>query len=183
MTVKDEMGNVIERYEVNEAQEKHGSYESFIDGVLVERATYKDGKLNGKRNMFHKNGQVEIDENYINDQLTGTYTTYYEDGTVSQEANYINGKMEGMIKSYYKSGQLREEVLMVDNNENGPFKEYHENGKLKWEGAFLNGDNEFGLLKEYNESGELIKKMMCDSMARCTTIWTMEKGDIKIERS
>ena len=67
---------------------------------------------------------------------------------------------------------------MKDNNENGPFKEYYPNGNIHWEGNYLNGDNEFGILNEYNEQGELIKKMDCDSMAVCKTIWTKENGDI-----
>lgn len=183
VTVKDEAGHISEKYQVNENEEKNGTYESYIDGVLVEKSLYKNGKLNGKRTLFHKNGQIEIDENYIDDQLTGTYKSYYEDGTLSQEANYIDGKMEGVLKTYFNSGTLKEEVMMVDNNENGPFKEFHENGKLSWEGTYLNGDNEFGLIQEYNDQGALIKKMMCDSMARCTTIWTIETGDIKSDKS
>lgn len=183
VTVKDDQGQLSEKYQVNEAQQKHGIYESYLSGVLLERADYNNGKLNGKREMFYPNGNVEINENYLNDQLTGTYKSYFEDGTLSQEANYLNGMMEGLIKTYYPDGSLKEEVMMIANNENGPFKEYHKNGQVKWEGQYLNGDNEFGELKEYNEAGELIKKMTCDSMARCTTTWTIEKGEIKTDKS
>ncbi len=183
VTVKDDQGQLTEKYQVNETGQKHGTYESYLNGILLEKAEYQNDKLNGKRQMFYKSGQLEIDENYINGQLTGTYKSYFEDGALSQEANYLNGMMEGLIKTYYPEGNLKEEVMMVANNENGPFKEFHKNGKLKWQGRYLNGDNEFGLLQEYNEGGELIKKMTCDSMARCTTIWTIEKGDIKTDRS
>ena len=115
---------------------------------------------------------------YDHDMIVGPYKTYFEDGTLSQEATYVNGMMQGDLKTYYKSGKIKEVVTMRDNEENGPFQEYYESGKIKWEGQFLNGDNEFGLLKNYNETGELVKKMMCDSLAVCTTIWTLEKGDI-----
>lgn len=67
---------------------------------------------------------------------------------------------------------------MVNNEENGPFTEYHENGQKAWEGTFLNGDNEYGLLQQYDEAGTLIKKMNCDSLGVCTTIWTLKDGDI-----
>ena len=87
--------------------------------------------------------------------------------------------MQGLIKSYYPEGPLKEEVTMVDNEENGPFTEYYKDGTKEWEGTYLNGDNEFGLLKHYNDKGVLIKKMMCDSLAICSTIWTLEGGDVK----
>lgn len=175
---KDDAGQMTEKYKVNENGERHGIYEGYVDGVLTEKATYKNGKLNGSRTLYYPSGQVEIEENYEDDLIVGTYTTFFLDGKTSQQATYISGMMQGSLKTYYKSGQLREEVKMVDNQENGPFTEYHENGQLKWEGQFLNGDNEYGLLKNYNEEGALIKKMECDEQGVCTTIWTIEKGDI-----
>jgi len=177
--IKDQEGRVQEKYAVNQDSLKHGDYSSYINGTLVEQAQYVNGKLNGPRKLFHTNGEVEIEENYKNGVIAGLYKSYYYNGVIAQEANYVNGKMEGNLKTYYKEGALKEEVTMVDNNENGPFKEYYESGQLKWEGQFLNGDNEFGLLKNYNDKGELIKKMMCDSLGVCATVWTLEEGDIQ----
>ena len=178
VTIKDDAGKIAEKYAVNEAGTKHGPYESYINGVLVEKSNYQNDKLHGSRILYHTNGAVEIEENYDNDVIVGSYKTYFHTGVLAQEAMYTNGVMQGILKSYYEDGSLKEEVTMVNNEENGPFKEYHENGKIAWEGQFLNGDNEFGLLKNYDESGVLIKKMMCDSLAICTTIWTLEKGNV-----
>lgn len=36
------------------------------------------------------------------------------------------------------------------------------------------GNNEFGLIKEYDETGQLIRKMMCDDRAICTTTWSID---------
>lgn len=177
--IKDPEGRVQEKYKVNQDSLKHGDYSSYINGTLIEQAQYSSGVLQGPRKMFHTNGAIEIEEHYDKGVIVGPYKTYYFDGTLAQEANYIKGMMQGTLKTYYKEGALKEEVTMVDNNENGPFKEYHASGQLKWEGQFLNGDNEFGLLQNYNEAGELIKKMMCDSLGVCATIWTKEDGDIQ----
>lgn len=178
ITNKDEKGRITEKYAVNKDNQKHGAYSSYINGALVSKATYKNDKLHGLRTIYHPNGEIEIEENYENDVLVGAYKSYHNNGQLAQEANYVQGVLQGLLKTYYKDGKIKEEVTMVDNDENGPFKEYHPNGKIMWEGQFLNGDNEFGLLKNYNEAGELIKKMMCDSLGVCATIWTIEEGDL-----
>ena len=179
VVIKNEKGEIQEQYLINEAKQKHGLYQSFINGVKIEEANYQNDKLNGKRTLFHTNGSIEIEEQYVNNVMVGPYKAYYHTGVLSQEANYKEGMMQGLLKTYYNSGELKEEVTMVDNQENGPFKEYFKNGKIKWKGQFLNGDNEFGLLEEFNEEGELIKKLLCDSLARCSTIWTLENGEIE----
>ena len=176
---KDEKGNITEQYSITEDSLKHGEFLSYIDGVLVEKANYDKGQLHGVRRLYHPNGEIEIEENYDKDQITGSYKLFFEDGTLAQETQYTDGALQGVIKSYYPEGALKEIVTMVDNEENGPFKEYYKNGSLEWEGQYLNGENEFGLLKHYNDKGVLIKKMMCDSQAICSTIWTLEGGDVK----
>ncbi len=178
ITVKDDQGNITEKYAVNDQNQKHGSYESYINNTLIEKANYQNGKLDGLRQLFHTNGAVEIEEQYQNDLMIGVYKNYDHKGKLILEAPYENGVMEGMLKTYYPDGTLKEEVTMVNNEENGAFTEYHSNGQIKWKGQFLNGDNEFGLLQEFNEAGTLIKKMECDSLAVCKTIWTINKGDI-----
>jgi antitoxin component YwqK of YwqJK toxin-antitoxin module len=175
---KDEKGNIAEQYSITEDSLKQGEYIAYVDGVLYEKALYNRGQLQGKRLIYYPDGAVEIEENYDKDQIIGSYKTFFEDGTLAQEAQYINGVMQGPIKSYHPNGILKEVVTMVDNEENGPFKEYYEDGTLEWEGQYLNGDNEFGLLQHYNVEGVLDKKMMCDSQAICSTIWTLADGDV-----
>ena len=177
--IKDENGNVIERYHLNEQEQKHGAYSAYnASGEVTETANYSNDKLEGERKVYTADGNLEILENYKNNIMEGPYTVYHPNGQVSFEAEYTNGVLNGTTKSYNKDGSLKEEVTFSMNEENGPFKEYYANGNLEWEGTYLNGDNEFGLLKKYDESGELVKKMMCDSMAICRTIWTKADGDI-----
>ena len=181
--IKDGNGMVVETYFVDEASKKHGEYKKFDDqGNLIELAHYSNGKLNGKRTLYYENGQIEIEEEYAKDVMAGPYKVYHKNGALDIEASYIKGQMQGVLKKYSDQNQLIEEVTFVDGEENGVFKEYHENGKVKWEGTYLNGDNEFGLLKEYDATGQLIKKMMCDSLAVCRSIWTIKDGDIPLKK-
>ena len=111
--------------------------------------------------------------------MNGPYIEFYPNGDTLLKTQYSNGVLSGIFTKYYASGQIEETVTFANNDENGPFYEYYENGILHWEGSYLNGDNEFGLLTEYNTEGVILKKMMCDSLAMCRSIWTLEKGDIK----
>lgn len=174
--VKDDDGNLLEKYQVDKEGTRNGSYESYYEGRLVSKANYKEGIESGKRVIFYDNGSPEIEENYKNGALEGEYKVFYETGELKLISNYQNNTIQGQVKKYYTSGQLMEDVLFVDNEENGPFMEYWENGNLKWEGTYKDGDNEFGELKKYNEEGIVIRKLMCDSLAVCRTFWTID-GD------
>lgn len=95
-----------------------------------------------------------------------------------QTGSYTDGVLDGQVISYFEDGTKRESVTFLNNTENGPFTEFHENGKKHWEGTYRNGDNEYGLLIEYDTLEKIIKKMDCDSLGMCRTIWSKEKGDI-----
>jgi len=179
VVLKNPAGQIIEKYFIDKDSLRHGENLAFFDnGSLKEKALYAQGVLDGQRQLFFPNGQTQIIENYVAGHMHGNYEVYYESGLLLLKQNFRMDTLEGISRKYYENGQLEEEVMFADNLENGPFKEYYENGLLHWEGQYLNGDNEFGLLKEYDDMGELIKKMMCDSLAICRTIWTLKEGDI-----
>jgi len=177
--VKEDIGELSKLYFID----KHGRIQGefltmYQDGTIMEKANYKDDMMEGERILYNEKGELEIKEFYKNGILDGPFKTYYSNGAIQFEADYNQGILEGKTTKYYQSGEKMEEVLFVENKEEGPFVEFYENGNKKWEGVYHNGDNELGLLLNYNEEGELVKKMMCDSMAICQTIWTIDLGDI-----
>lgn len=179
-----ENGQLMESFAVDKNGIKNGTYEAFYDdGVLYEKATYKEGKLIGKRILHFTNGQPEIVEHYNEKgELDGPYITYYKNGQIKAEKTYKKNKLEGKVLVYYENGKLFEEVYFKDSQENGPFTEYFENGKVQWKGTYLNGPNEFGELEEFDSTGILIKKMMCDSFAICRSTWKIENYDQKYKQ-
>ncbi len=177
--VEDEDGNILEKFEITKDSIRNGTYQAFYEyGALLEECTYKMGKLEGVRKLYYPNGNIEIEEHYIDGKMNGEYKVFHESGPLELIQLYEMDNLRGESLKYYENGQLAERVVFVNGEENGQFQEYHPNGELQWEGEYLNGDNEVGLLKEYNEEGELIKKMMCDSLSVCRTIWTLKQGDI-----
>jgi len=178
-----ENGSTKEIYAVNDEGQKNGVYKLFReDGTLQEESNFKKDQLVGQRKIYFQDGkQIEILENYKDGILEGEHVDYYESGGKLIVSNYVDGKMNGLLTKYYEDGKVMETVTFKDNMEMGPFKEYYANGQVQWEGNFLNGDQEFGLLTQFDESGSMIKKMMCDSLGVCQTIWTPEKGDIELK--
>lgn len=179
--VKDENGNIKEKYYLDKDSLKFGTYTSYDEkGNIFEESHFKNGVLNGERIIFFPSGEKEIVENYENGIFNGPYSTFYNNGQLNLVANYIEGDMEGLVKRYYDTGELMEEVSFVNSEENGPFKEYYKNGTVKWIGEYENGDNEIGIIQSFNEEGELIKKMNCGKYLgdyMCQTIWTVEEGE------
>jgi antitoxin component YwqK of YwqJK toxin-antitoxin module len=178
--VKDENGNVIEKYTRRKTDfAKQGMYQAFSpEGTLMEEANYVNDTLDGERRLYHENGKVQIKEQYDQGQFVGAYQTFYENGQMELEGTYTEGAMNGEWKRYYENGQLMEVVQFENNQENGPFIEYHDNGNLKAKGAYLDGDKEHGLLELFDEQGELERKMDCDK-GICRTIWTRDSVNVQ----
>lgn len=184
VTTTYENGSTMEVFKVNKEGQKNGLYRLYReDGTLAEESNFDKDQLSGKRRVYFEDGiQVEIEELYKENEMDGEHFVFYPSGAKLIESNFTAGKMNGLLIKYFEDGQIMESVTFKDNVETGPFKEYYANGQVQWDGVYLDGDKEFGLLKQYSEEGALIKKMMCDSLGVCQTIWTPEKGDISPEK-
>lgn len=177
--IKNEQGVVIESYKIDTDSLKQGESRSYDDeGKIFDVSNFVNGKLSGKRTIYYKSGTIDTEENYDNGVLNGNYTQYYENGNVMQRGSYNHGVLEGVVITNFENGTKKETVTFKNNIEEGPFVEYHDNGKKQWEGTYRNGDNEYGLLTEYDTLENIIKKMDCDSLGMCRTVWTKEEGDI-----
>ena len=172
-------GSIYEEYTTNDEGAKEGEYKRYYEnGSIAEISVYKNDILNGKRKFFFANGNLEQEEDWINNKLTGKKVVYYDTGEKYVEAEYDSSMIVGVFKKFYKNGQVQEEVTFEKDLENGPFTEYYESGAIKWKGQYLNGDNEFGIIENYDEQGSLIKKLECDSMKICKTIWHRDSLNI-----
>ena len=173
-----ENGTLESEYSIDEDSLKHGTFVRYFDsGVKAEESNFVHGKQDGQRILYYLNGNKESEGTYVNGELHGKKLVYYDSGELMIDSDYEHSEVVGVFKKYYKNGNLLEEVTFENDLENGPFKEYYEDGTIKWKGQYLNGDNEFGIIEHYNEAGELIKKLECDSMKICKTIWEANTED------
>lgn len=170
---RNQEGQLVRSFSIDKDSLKQGDFMSYYsDGKSIyEHSQYVNDRLHGIRTLYYDNGNKEIVESYTNGVLNDSLLVYYADGQLKLIQKYTHGVLEGQAFKYYPDGTLQEEIWFSENLENGPFKEYYPNGNIKWTGHYKDGDNERGELLFYNENGQLAKKLFCDSLSICRTIW------------
>jgi antitoxin component YwqK of YwqJK toxin-antitoxin module len=81
---------------------------------------------------FYDKEKTKVEEEYfiMNGKIEGIYKLYHENGQLCSEVNYIDGKREGIFKSYYQNGQLYVEVNYIDGKRDN--LSYKFSRKEKW---------------------------------------------------
>lgn len=107
---------------------------------------YVNGKLNGVRKVFYKNGKIAEEANYKKGIKEGIYKNYTEDGIMLEESNYKNGQYDGLAifrgpdnqiagKGLFKNGkkvgvwQLLQKSKLVEVNMNKQGKKFQKREK------------------------------------------------------
>ncbi|NBL64365.1 hypothetical protein GV828_04005 [Flavobacterium sp. NST-5] len=112
----DQNGNkVSEGKEVNKLANGLWKYYHFKSPEIMTLEYYVEGKLNGERKVFYKNGILAEQANFVNDVKDGTYKKFNEKGTLLEESFYKNGVLDGpamfddgfgkVTKGQYKDGK------------------------------------------------------------------------------
>jgi len=91
---------------------EEGNKHTQCDCIL--KAGYKNGKLNGSKKEWYKNGNLKFSGKYVNGKENGVHTYYYE-----------NGKKKQVIK--YRLGKITEKTI------------YYANGRPKKKETYSNG--------------------------------------------
>lgn len=120
---------------------------------LIERATYKDGKLHGLFESYFPDGTVKEVGRYVDGEKQGEWTTYSAFGKVLKESKFDQGQPIGLWKEFYDNGQLRI-IKEYDATGSGVEKQFYENGKKKAEGTYVDYQLD-GPWREYDNHEEL----------------------------
>ena len=87
---------------------------SFPDGKPLETSTVRDGKLNGERQRFDKDGQLKTSETYANDLLDGPQKNF-EGGKPKRQQTWKAGKKTGPETTWFDDGKIAEETIWKDD--------------------------------------------------------------------
>ena len=71
---------------------------------------------------------------------------YHRDGTLQRETPYVNDQEHGVEKGYYSNGMLEWEQSYIDGQPHGAEKYYHNNGVLRYEALWVRGKQRNDLL-------------------------------------
>ena len=141
----------------------------FIDYYLTgkkqgEGILFK-GKLNGKRLLYHMNGNLSDEIEYENGISNGLEQRFYDDGTLMQKGNFKNGKEIGAWEMYHPNGQLKQRTTFNENGKmDGESVSFYSTGNKKGKNIYVNGvyqKDKIGvkLFDYYNQSQELYKQV------------------------
>ena len=151
-------------------------------GVLLEEAEYKHGKLHGKAFQRLENGREivchyadgkkhgshaiyfplhetygrvkALEASYVNDIVEGEVLEFAENGIQIAMTPYVAGKKEGIGKIFGPKGQDLLVIEFHNDQKHGPYKEYFPNGSLAKEANYIH-DLVEGELRTYHPDGKL----------------------------
>lgn len=107
---------------------------------------------------YDENGLLKIEANYVKSDLYGSWILYHDNGNVAWQVNYLNGYRNGAYKQYYENGQLKLEGVIIKEKKNGLEKRYTIDGNLEWKGYYK--DDAFDKTwTRYNASNKKINKI------------------------
>lgn len=70
----------------------------YKNGQVMQKATYKNGKFDGKMTAWYENGAKKFEANNINGIQNGNFIVWDENGNVIQNETYVNGKITSSLK-------------------------------------------------------------------------------------
>ncbi len=124
------------------------------DGVLYLNCTMKDGKLDGKRTIWYKNGQIKSEVNYKNGMKEGKSRVWYENGQIKSETNYKDGAKVGKWAMWYENGQIKTEENRKFGKYYGKRTNWYKDGQIMSEENYKDGQRE-GKSRVWYENGQI----------------------------
>ncbi len=137
----------------------------------VKRIKYPDGSLkeeyevtkdehgqllrNGLTKKFHKNGQLHVEVQFIEDKKHGRQRSFNANGKLEYEEFYLHGKLEGTRKQYFpEEGTVELQVDFKNNQRHGQFIRYRKDGQIHHQMQYVEGLKN-GYHKQFNTDGSL----------------------------
>ena len=141
---------------------KTGIWESYHNGKLDSKGSYKDDKKEGIWESYWSNGQLFFKRSYKDGEQDGIWEEYYSNGQLRKKGPYKDGKQDGIWEEYDEDGRLSGKGLFKNGNKDGIWEKYYNNGKLSRKGLFKDGKQD-GILEWYHKNGELWCKELYDN--------------------
>lgn len=130
--------------------------EFHANGQLKLEETYLDGKLNGLRKKYDELGRIWAEEHYKNNMLEGQVRihNYFKDKVFEEEATFSANKLNGLRKTFYPNGKISVEETYRDGKLEGIRRSYYEDGPINTEETYKD-DRLNGPRMRYYDNGKL----------------------------
>ncbi len=126
------------------------------DGVLIQKATYVDGVLEGEFLAYNSQGTVMKRFFYRQGNLQGEALIYNDDGKMAQRLTYEDGVLDGPLQ-IFSNDVMMAEIPYVKGIREGVMRTFAPNGRIQSE-TTLQADKENGARTIYNpELGDIVR--------------------------
>lgn len=152
----DQKGNkVSEGKLLNKIPEGQWKYYHFESKQLMSQEFYKNGKLEGVRKVFYKDGTEAEETNYKLGVKNGLSKTFSDKGKLIDEHSYKNGQFNGLASYYDGNGNKLYEGTYKEGKRVGIWK-FYDNNKVINEVKAANFGKE--LIKYEQRNAEKVSK-------------------------
>lgn len=150
---------------LNESEPYTGRFiDYYLNGKKEGEGYLFNGKLKGKRLLFHLNGIISDEMEYDNGISNGIEKRYYENGVLMQKGEFKNGKEIGIWEMFHQNGLLKQRSNFVNGKMDGESVSYYSTGQIKGKNIYVNGIYQKDKINDrvyelYSQSQELYKQM------------------------
>jgi antitoxin component YwqK of YwqJK toxin-antitoxin module len=95
--------------------------------------------MEGLYQLWHYNGKLLKQYNFINDGKEGLYQSWHENSERYEQYNNVNGKREGLYQLWFDNKQLCKQYNYINDKIEGLYQEWHRNGQLYKQYNYING--------------------------------------------
>lgn len=106
-------------------------YHKNSNKLMIEEYYNANGKLEGKRLVYYKNGNIADCASYLDDELNGILKRFSENNVLLQESMYVNNKLNGRTVYYENLGDIKAEGNYKSNLKVGIWSYYKEGEIVK----------------------------------------------------
>ncbi len=118
-------------YFINEAGQRHGLYTVHTrKGKLVEKCTYKDGRLEGVAESYYNDGTLVSISNFRAGLLDGDVKRWAPNKQLLAHERYVGGKRVGLQESWYVNGQPWQRYMAEDGLHHGKYETFDSSGNI-----------------------------------------------------
>lgn len=97
------------------------------------------GKANGLSRGWHENGEIEVEEHFVEGVSHGQRTRWHENGNKKSTAQIVHGELEGPYVEWHENGVKAVEMTLRAGHPDGVVQAWHPTGERKSETTFAGG--------------------------------------------
>lgn len=116
-----------------------GTVKAESSNGLTTYIDYLNGKRNGFKRTYYKNGKMRLQAEFKNNQLNGTLTGWDENSQKLIEIQYVNDKENGHIREWHPNSALKMQGTYINGLKNGKFTTWDLQGNILSEEYYFMG--------------------------------------------